>query len=280
MIGKYANWSAERSARQLSPVIARASANCPPVIASPRANCLPSLRARAHARAKQSRIGQDNPLRRTPTTCGAACPDDFGASSPRNDGENDSPSLRARAKRTRSNPEAARQQCTPPVYDSRAGPPGLLRRLRRLAMTGDMAVPPPPARDSQHRSPGLLRPLRGLAMTGDMAVPPPPARDSRRGRRPSLDAFGGAAVARGLRCARGRGERGELLLRRLPGIRLHHAGRDQEGHGVFDREVELDEFVAPDKKEESGRRIGRARHEDGNMIAVRELARHLPARRL
>src|SRR5579875_20336 len=49
--------------------------------------------------------------------------------------DNCPPSLRAPAKRGRSNPEAARQPITPPVHDSRAGPPGLLRPLRGLAMT-------------------------------------------------------------------------------------------------------------------------------------------------
>jgi len=53
-------------------------------------------------------------------------------------------------------------------------------------MTVDMAVPPPPARDSRAGPPGWLRRLRRLAMTVDMAVPPPPAHDSRAGppRRP------------------------------------------------------------------------------------------------
>src|SRR5579875_1048118 len=51
-----------------------------------------------------------------------------------------SPSLRARAKRGRSNPEAVRQHCTPPAQDSRHSPPGRLRRLCRLAMTASSAT--------------------------------------------------------------------------------------------------------------------------------------------
>jgi len=138
-------------------------------------------------------------------------------------------SLRARAplvprhcERERSEREAiqnwAGQYSTPPALDSRAGPPGLLRRLRRLAMTGTgrchrrphrirgTSTPPslrarakrarsnPDAARPQctrpdphvlHRPPGLLRPLRGLAMTVATAVPRPAAHDSRH-RRPTV----------------------------------------------------------------------------------------------
>src|SRR5579875_523675 len=52
--------------------------------------------------------------------------------------DNCPPSLRARAKRGRSNPEAARQHGTPAAHPVRHCPPGLLRPLRGLAMTVGM----------------------------------------------------------------------------------------------------------------------------------------------
>src|SRR5579875_3570799 len=56
---------------------------------------------------------------------------------------------------------------TPPAHDLRTGPPGLLRRLRRLAMTVDRAVPSPRAHDSRagraihHGVMETARPARG-----------------------------------------------------------------------------------------------------------------------
>src|SRR5579884_99029 len=84
------------------------------------------------------------------------------------------PSLRARAtfvlrhcERERSEREAIqnreRPYGTPPARDSQRRPTGLLRRLRRLAMTVHRAVPSPPAHDSRHRRPSVIASPRASA---------------------------------------------------------------------------------------------------------------------
>ncbi len=63
-------------------------------------------------------------------------------------------------------------------------------------------------------------------------------------------------------------------------VRLHHAGRYQERHRVFDRNVELYKFVALHVEEKAGRRIWRAGHECRNMLALRKFRGYVSARRL
>src|SRR5579875_3134508 len=95
------------------------------------------------ASAKQSRSGA------APWIASAASP-------PRNDGPSFpviASASEASAKQSRSG--AATRYAARPSHA--APPPGLLRRLRRLAMTVDMAVPSPPAHDSRHGRPPSLR---------------------------------------------------------------------------------------------------------------------------
>ena len=150
--------------------------------------------------------------------------------------DNPSPSLRARAKRGRSNPESGRathdasrpsraarpawiaSAASPPRNDGGYGrapasrarlagrPP--LRHCEPERSEGEAiqnwAGPhgTPPAHHVLHRRPGLLRRLRRLAMTVARAVPPPPAHDSRAGR-PSVIASASEASAKQSRIGRG-----------------------------------------------------------------------------
>ena len=89
--------------------------------------------------------------------------------------DNFSPSLRARAERGRSNPEAARQHGTPPARNSRRRRPSVIASASEASAKQsqkrrghNVGLPPIYV---LHRPPGLLRPLRGLAMTG-MDAPP------------------------------------------------------------------------------------------------------------
>ena len=63
-------------------------------------------------------------------------------------------------------------------------------------------------------------------------------------------------------------------------VRLHHAGGNQQRHRVFDRDVEFDQILALYVKEKSGGRVGRARHERGDMLALRQFLHEIGARRL